>query len=167
MAFHFALTPPAEAAEPSVAEPLEDEEDYWYLAICASKALALAGYRFDIGGFGHPDWKFDVSYDMSTFAEQLPDLIAGLRTGRPVEIDLYSQGVERTLKFAWSQHQARITCVSRTSWQPSPATEFIDRTQLELMVREFCRTLASGLVAADPRIAALPPFSRWRDGELV
>ncbi|WP_407990837.1 hypothetical protein [Kitasatospora sp. CMC57] len=116
----------------------------------ASKALELSGHRFEIGGFGDPDWKFDVSYDMSTLVEQLPDLIEALGSGTPGVIDFYSQGVERSLTFSPAGDQVRIGCESRTSWKPSPAVEVMERSSLEAMTRDFCATFASGLVVAAP-----------------
>jgi len=166
MTFKFSLIRPAEPVEPDSVEPLEDEDDFEYLAMYASKALELAGYRFEIGGFGDPDWKFDVSYDMSTLVEQLPDLIGALRSDTPAVIDFYSQGVERSLTFSPAGDQVRIECESRTSWKPSPAVEVMERSSLEAMIRDFCVTFASSLVVAAPQVAESSPFARWREGEI-
>lgn len=54
---------------------------------CAALAEAGGG-SFHIGGFGDESWHLDVADDLSAFVEQLPELLAGIREGREVEIDL-------------------------------------------------------------------------------
>ncbi len=83
--------------------------------------LGDTGYAFRISGFGQAEWPVDVWYDLSTLVEQLPDALAALRRGEPAEIDLYGQGVERTLIFEPAGDVVSITCSSRTRWQPEPA----------------------------------------------
>ncbi|TDU05341.1 hypothetical protein EDD99_3850 [Streptomyces sp. 846.5] len=64
---------------------------------CADLASADASSL--IGGFGRNDWEFDISYDLSALMESLPDLIAAVRHQQQFELDLYPQGVERTLNL--------------------------------------------------------------------
>lgn len=132
--FHFSFTGPSPEAVVRVrAVPrghLEDEKDYCILALVACGVLDGTDAAFRIGGFGRDDWAFDVGYDMSAFVEALPHLINALRSGREVELDLYSQGVERTLTFSPDGDRVPIRCVSRTSWVPQPEVEVCDASDL-------------------------------------
>ena len=78
----------------------------------ACHVLSETDASFRIGGFGSDGWGFDIRYDMSAFVEELPCLIDALRSGRETEIDLYPQGVERTLTFSPAGERVLITCVS-------------------------------------------------------
>ncbi|WP_441251050.1 hypothetical protein [Kitasatospora sp. McL0602] len=86
---------------------------------------------------------------MSAFAEQLPELILGLSFSTPMDIDFYSQGVERSLRFGWHGEKVTIECVSRTSWRPSPETEVADRSHLTASPEDQRRLLleSSGITA--------------------
>lgn len=86
------LAPSGSIAPPLASEPLEDDHDYDYLVMQACRILSDAGCRFHIAGFGSADWGFDVSYDMATFIEQVPDLIAGLESNGVGEVDSIRKG---------------------------------------------------------------------------
>ncbi|MGO4418474.1 hypothetical protein AB4Z54_06860, partial [Streptomyces sp. MCAF7] len=93
----------------------------------ACEALSDAGgSTFHISGFGTDEWLFDIAYDMSTFMEQLPPLLAGVRERREVVVDLYSQGVERTLTCRPVGNLTVIRCESRTNWIPDPECESLE-----------------------------------------
>ncbi|WP_145797001.1 hypothetical protein [Kitasatospora atroaurantiaca] len=162
--FGFALVTP-ELVRPSEEEPdpeVEIGEEYWTVVLHGSGLLDVAGFAFRIGGFGHADWKFDVGYDMSTFMEELPGLIELLERGEGrAEIDLYSQGVERTLLFEADGPVVRIEALSRTDWRPDPAVEILPMAELDRMVGELTRAFAQGLAVVDPEFAAQEPFTTW------
>jgi hypothetical protein len=147
-------------------EPLEYLEDYWYLAVRACGVLAETDAGFRIGGFGTEDWAFDVGYDMSAFVEGLSGLIDALRAGNETEIDLYPQGVERTLTFSPVGDQVRIRCVSRTSWVPRPDVEECELDELLAMCVRLAHDFAAALPDVAPTIAGLAPFDRWSRGEV-
>lgn len=142
---------------------LEDPEDYVYLAMCGSSALDVKGCRFTIGGFGEADWNFDVGYDMSTLVEQLPETLARLRLREVAEVDLYSQGVERTLEFISQGEIVVIRCHSRTSWSPDPAEEIMSRGIAISMFEQLAIDFAVALDWAAPNIAELVPFRLWKN----
>ncbi|WP_405584033.1 hypothetical protein [Streptomyces sp. NBC_01190] len=157
MPFRFSFTGPSPAAVERAravpVEPLEDPEDYWYLAVRACGVLADTDALFRIGGFGTEDWSFDLGYDMSAFVEGLPHLIEALRAGSEAEIDLYPQGVERTLRFSPVGDQVRITCVSRTSWVPRPGIEVCGLDELLGMCARLAQDFSEALSAVAPAIA--------------
>ncbi|MEV0838357.1 hypothetical protein AB0I55_02250 [Actinocatenispora sera] len=162
MPFDFGLSRPATLAPSNVvAEPLEDRHDYEYLAMRACAVLADVGYTFHIGGFGRDDWRFDVSYDVSTLVEQLPDLLDGLVTHGLGEVDFYSQGVERSITFERSAEAYVLRCHSRTSFTPSPDVEHVGSTRLAELFTRLTTEIAAGLRAAGSEIAGLHPFDTW------
>lgn len=169
MPFRFSFTGPSPDAVEHVRavplEPLQDEEDYFYLALTACGVLEGTDAAFQIGGFGRDDWAFDIGYDMSAFVEELPRLIEALSAGFEAEIDLYPQGVERMLRFSPVGDQVRITCVSRTSWVPRPDMEVCGLDELLAMCVRLAHDFASAVSAVAPTIAQLAPFDRWRRGE--
>ncbi|WP_037607287.1 hypothetical protein [Streptacidiphilus rugosus] len=118
---------------------------------------------FRIGGFGAEDWEFDISYDMSSFVESLPELVEGLQTRRECEIDLYPPGIERTLTFRYpDQDTVEVECASRTSWAPRPSKEISSRTDLLALCRALQKDFAVSLEAVGSDVARLPPFDAWR-----
>lgn len=102
---------------------------------------------------------------MSAFVEELPRLIAGLRAGRETEVDLYPQGVERTLTFRPEGERVRISCVSRTSWVPRPDVEVCAADELMDSCVRLARDVAAALEAVAPAVARLTPFDQWIRGE--
>ncbi|WP_333768022.1 hypothetical protein [Streptomyces sp. IBSBF 2435] len=168
--FHFSFADPSPEALARVrAVPrghLEDEKDYYILALVACGVLDGTDAAFRIRGFGRDDWAFDVGYDMSAFVEELPRLINALRSGREVELDLYSQGVERTLTFSPDGDRVLIRCVSRASWVPQPEVEVCDAGDLLGMCVRLAHDFAGAVSAVAPAIARLEPFERWRRGKV-
>jgi hypothetical protein len=167
MTFTFQLTPPTEtrldADHVEDQGPLEDSSDYFYLAMRACADLARTDAAFHIGGFGREDWGFDLSYDMSSFVESLPEQVEALQGREEFELDLYPQGVERTLTFCYlSDDTVEVTCFSRTSWVPDPDIETSSRTRLLALCQELQQALAGSLETIGSEVAALPPFNAWR-----
>lgn len=124
--------------------------------------LAGTDCSFHIGGFGRSDWGLDVEYDMSAFVEQLPELLAGVRERRLVEVDLYPPGVERTLEFDPTGDSVDIRCLSRTDWTPDPVVETIEFAELEQMLVDTAVNIANALTASGSTISRLAPFSDWQ-----
>lgn len=99
-----------------------------------------------VGGFGEADWGLDISYDLSTIVEQLPQVRADLKSGVETEFDLYAQGVERTVVLIPDGDFLTSRCLSRTSWVPPIPEErnCLDRVQrmLENLAADFVRSVA-------------------------
>ena len=146
-------------------EPLEDRDEYEYLVMRACGILSEIGCKFHIEGFGSEDWGFDVSYDMSTLMEQLPELLDGLASDGRGEIDFYSQGVERTVTFERVGESYALRCHSRTDWKPSPEVEYVHSVRMEIMLKELISAFSSGLEAASSEISTLDPFRTWCSGQ--
>jgi hypothetical protein len=163
MSFQFHLScPSGSIASPLASEPLEDDHDYDYLVMQACRILSDAGCRFHIAGFGSADWGFDVSYDMSTFIEQLPDLIGSLESNGVGEVDFYSQGIERSVIFRRIGDSYELRCQSRTSWHPSPDTEYGRRAIIESMLNRLTSDFSTSLQRLSSTICDLEPFHSWR-----
>ena len=163
MTFSFEFVAPSAGAEISPeADEYEEGGGYEYFVMYACGLLAGTDCAFRIGGFGQDDWGFDVGYDMSSFVEELPALIDGVRERQDVEIYLYPQGVERTLYFSMKDSVVSVRCESETDWQPHPAVEETDRAEFIAMLRRFAQAFAESLVATAPQIAHEAPFEQWR-----
>ncbi|KPM54006.1 hypothetical protein ACG83_18300 [Frankia sp. R43] len=103
----------------------------------------------------------DVAYDLSVFMEQLPELLAGVRLRRRTEIDLYSQGLERTLEFIPGGDLVEIHCLSRTDWIPNPSVEEVGTPALEAMLTGLAAEFAASLTVIGSHLAWMKPFSNW------
>lgn len=159
MTFSFEFVEPsAGAGGSSEADDYEGGGGYEYFVMYACGLLAGTDCAFKTGGFGQDDWGFDVGYDMSSFVEELPALIDGVRSRQDVEIYLYPQGVERTLHFSTDDSLVSIRCESETDWRPEPEVEEIDREEFVAMLRAF----AESLVVTAPKVAHEAPFEQWR-----
>lgn len=162
MAFYCELKHPTRGldhAEP----PMTDGHlhDYEYLVMEACALLAETDCQFHVEGFGSSDWRLDVEYDLSAFMEQLPETLAGIRARHPVELDLYPQGVERTLSFDAGGEVVSIRCASRTNWRPCPGVEVVGRDELSRMLSRLASDFARSLRVMRSPIARLKPFSDW------
>ncbi|WP_329072324.1 hypothetical protein [Amycolatopsis sp. NBC_01480] len=62
------------------------EDDFDSMVAAACGLLAETDCRFHIEGFGALEWPVDVAYDLSAFVEQLPDLIARIRSRSRAEL---------------------------------------------------------------------------------
>jgi hypothetical protein len=169
MGFRFRLTRPTgtRLSDERLEErgPLEDDSSYEYLAMRGCAELAATDASFLIGGFGRKDWEFDISYDLSALMESLPELIAAVRHQQRFELDLYPQGVERTLTFRFPEGETvEVDCRSRTAWTPNPVTEVCDRAELLAMCTGLASDFAASLHAIGSDVAELSPFCAWSRG---
>ncbi len=91
---------------------------------------------FRVSGFGQDRWPVDVGTDLVVVLEQLPRVWEALRTSSPTDLDLYEQGIQRTLTFRRTNGETVIGCESMTQWVPDPAIERIDtRVVLDMLSR--------------------------------
>ncbi|MFD0555593.1 hypothetical protein ACFQ3B_00835 [Stackebrandtia endophytica] len=157
------MPPPDVLSPPEQDDP--EETEYYVLAMRACQELADAGFRFRMSGFGLDDWPVDVSYDMSTVVEELPDLLRALRRREDFEVDMYGQGIERTIAVSVDGDRVLLGCRSRTSWRPDPATETLDFARFTAMTTDLAAQVAVGLVRIGSRLADHEPFRSWRTGE--
>lgn len=144
-----------------VSIPPEVEDDYESLVMAACGLLGDTDCRFHIQGFGSLEWPVDVTYDLSAFMEQLPDLLARIRLRSRAELDMYSQGIERTLEFIPKGELVEIHCLSRTNWAPNPSIEIMERKALEEMLSGLAVDFAISLATIGSPIAQAQPFSSW------
>ncbi len=145
----------------------EDDDNLVSVSIYGTQALKQAGYAFIVEGFGQNPWPVDIDYDGAIVIEQLPSLLSGLAAGRDVTIDFPGQGIERKIdvRHADTNH-CQLSCSSMTSWQPSPAQESIERSELVRLLThlgiDFCRNLQR----LDNRWANLNSLKGWETGHI-
>lgn len=154
MGFEVSLRRPA--SPPAVVEP-PSAPDYDSVVMDACVVLASTDCAFRMGGFGTATWPVDTGYGLSMFVEQLPEAIQAVAARQPAEIDLYGQGLERTLHFEDAGAEVRIRCVSRTSWKPEPEVEIAERDDLLRMLTGVSREFAAALSVIWPGVHAIEP----------
>ena len=139
-------------------------KDFQSLVMEACELLATTSCRFHMGGFGSDEWAVGVAYDLSVVTEQLPDVLAALRSNSYFELDLYSQGLERTIIFVPLEGAVELKCHSRTTWVPYPQTESADRERLIARFEKLAISFgsAAALIHSEPLSCAA--LDRWQIG---
>ncbi|MEU7556488.1 hypothetical protein AB0B01_29905 [Streptomyces sp. NPDC044571] len=156
----MSLTSPSAELPPDLVA-IELSDDYESLAMDACQLLSETDARFIISGFGQEEWPVNISYDLSSVMEQLPEAIDSLRTDRPAEIDLYGQGIERCLTFVPAGDTTEIRCTSGTAWQPDPEVEILSRTAALELLTGLAGDFGAALRRAAPELAMRTPFAKW------
>ena len=153
--------PPRAARElsPRLYDP--DEDDVRSIVMDVCDVLDWSA-EFLIAGFGQARWPVDVRTDLAVFLEQLPDAVQALRARERAVIDLYEQGIERTLEFVPQGDRCAVRCVSRTDWAPDPAVEEMEIKALEDMLLAVRTEFLNALGQLAPSLAAHPWIVEWR-----
>ncbi|MET3496457.1 hypothetical protein [Variovorax boronicumulans] len=150
---------PAAELSPRLYDPDDDDVRSIVMDLCGALDESA---DFLIAGFGQARWPVDVRTDLAVFLEQLPDAVQALRARQAAVIDLYEQGIERTLEFLPPGDRCAVRCISRTDWAPDPEVEELDITALDdmlLAVRdEFLKVLAQ----LAPSVVGHPWIAGWR-----
>ncbi|MEK9519539.1 hypothetical protein MIU24_09030 [Streptomyces venezuelae] len=155
----MSLTPPSMELSDSLESELSD--DYESLVMDACQLLSETDAQFIMSGFGQDEWPVNVSYDLSSVIEQLPSAMESLRQGRPAEIDLYGQGIERRLTFTTSNDITEIRCVSGTGWRPDPEVECVPHAEALALLAGLAGDFGAALRRAAPELARRTPFATW------
>lgn len=85
-------------------------------------------------------------------------MLAALRADVSCELDLYAQGVERTLYFPAGGSVVDVECHSRTAWTPVPAVIRHDGEALIQMLEKLAEDFAHAVAGGAPEV-------RWRHGK--
>lgn len=133
-------------------------DDYTSLVMAGCTVLDAAGAGFRMTGFGLSDWGMNVEYDMSVFLEQVPGLLSMLEVKGGGEILLYTQRIERALRFYREGESVRVECVSGTNWKPEPDVERLELLELLGMSRLLMNEFVEGLIRAGVEKLRIVPF---------
>lgn len=128
--------------------------------MCASLGDTKA-FDFRVSGFGDDHWPVDVSTDLATVLEQLPDALRASRRGDPFTIDFFEQGVQRRLDFVPLSGGYQVECTSGTEWLPNPATELIASAELVTQLSELGRRFTLLATELLPRTASHEWFASY------
>ncbi|MFG2876016.1 hypothetical protein ACGFYU_13585 [Streptomyces sp. NPDC048337] len=156
----MSLTSPSAQLPPDLLE-VELSDDYESLTMDVCQLLSETDARFVVSGFGQQEWPVNISYDLSSVIEQLPEAIDSLQSGRAAEIDLYGQGIERRLTFVPAGDTTEIRCTSGTAWHPDPDVEVLSRTAALELLTGLAGDFGAALRRAAPELAMRTPFARW------
>ncbi|OMF25859.1 hypothetical protein [Paenibacillus sp. FSL H8-0259] len=104
-------------------------DDEVAILMCICKAFEISqSVSFVVGGFGQDNWPVDCRTDLCTVIEQVPDILGKTRAGiYSFELDFYEQGIERRLLFKEDTNLVKVTCISRTKWEPHPSSMFMEK----------------------------------------
>ncbi|MGK5518645.1 hypothetical protein ACSNN9_04745 [Micromonospora sp. URMC 107] len=160
--FNITLVAPSTVAS-ATEGPSDQDFESIVMELCS--VLAETDCAFSMAGFGQDQWPVDVRYDLSTLVEQFPDLLSGIRVGGSAEVDMYGQGIERTIRFAVSGDRVEATCISRTGWVPDPVIEEVDYSELLTMLESVAFAFAKSLRMVWPQCAEMVPFADWLSGK--
>ncbi|MEN8650054.1 hypothetical protein ABCR94_05265 [Streptomyces sp. 21So2-11] len=153
------ITPPLERIKST--PDIDPSSDYDSLVMDLCELLSTSDCQFAVGGFGQDCWPVDVSYDLSTVIEQLPDVIDSLRGGGDAEIDFYGQGVERRVSFLPLGDLIAIHCSSGTAWTPTPDSETATMEEVTLLLSGLAHDFKVALELAHPNLSGITPFAAW------
>jgi hypothetical protein len=163
--FHISLDLPSRSVASSVPAEL-NADDFPSLVMEACEVLRETDCRFRMGGFGQDDWNLDVGYDMSSVIEQLPEVLSALHSGVDAELDLYTPGVERTIRFIVDGSFINAMCQSQTSWVPPRPVERLERNEVMAIFEKLAIDFARAVAIAYPDMASIKPLDRWQRGEV-
>ncbi|MFD8871116.1 hypothetical protein ACFV1F_43435 [Streptomyces sp. NPDC059590] len=157
--FRLSVTPPT--SDFALTPEFELDEDFESLVMDACQILSRTDCQFHVSGFGQDPWPVDVSYDLSSAIENLPEAIEALKLGESAQIDFYGQGIERLVTFTPQGETVVIKCTSNTAWTPDPDTEEISLGEARNLLLTLARDFKAALERVCPQVAALDAFAAW------
>lgn len=140
-----------------------DEDDVRSILIDVCCAIGNQG-EFVVSGFGQTRWPLDVQTDLPIFLEQLPFALHAINKGMAAEIDFYEQGAERSIALLPEKDWYIAKCSSRTSWQPNPVMEKINRKELEKMLQMARERFICTLTIMAPELVQHQWIQQWLKG---
>lgn len=79
--------------------------------------------RFIITGFGQEEWPVSCRFDLPGLIEELPEIVSKINLGDyNFTLNFDEQGIEREIIFEENEVNVSVTCISRTTWKPTPST---------------------------------------------
>jgi len=117
---------------------------------------------FRVGGFGQAQWPVDVRTDLCVVLEQLPEVLAAVKSGKPTVLDFYEQGIQRRITFTPAAANYEMTCTAFSRyWEPSPATERIGRVALGRMLSGVLDEFMGFMRCVAPALEQHPWIRIW------
>jgi hypothetical protein len=117
--------------------------------------------EFVFSGLGEQHWPVDVGTDLPIFLEQLPAILHSVRSRSATEIDLYGQGIGRTINLSPAGESYVATCSSSEAWQPHPAVEHIEGESLEGMLNRVQENFIGYVRQAAPTLSKHEWLRAW------
>ncbi|MEM7594896.1 MAG: hypothetical protein AAF383_25940 [Cyanobacteria bacterium P01_A01_bin.83] len=153
-------------------EKIDNIEDVLSLICENIEELDLA--RFELRGFGKSLWPVDVSTDLLTILEQLPDFLIFLNDTNCQQgcLKLYEQGIEKKLFFNKHDHVLIINCKSlsnansnnneiKRDWGIESEEESIEIDKLIDMIGELIAVFISLSNEYFPELTNHEIFNGW------
>lgn len=118
--------------------------------------------KFIVSGFGEDDWKVDCRFDLPGIIEVLPGIINKISQGEySFKLDFYEQGVEREIIFEENGSDVSLTCLSRTSWIPTPSNIEMKKEDVEKIFKSLYDTFISYSTELCHSLINSPLLSEW------
>ncbi len=118
------------------------------------------GFNFVVAGFG--EWRATVRTDLMVVLEQLPAILAALRTEQPAELDFFEQGLQRSVWIRTAGGEVVLSCTSRLpSWTPPGDEIRMPRAELENMLKDLAQAFLDAANVACPGMASHPWLLAW------
>jgi hypothetical protein len=118
--------------------------------------------QFFVSGFGEQVWAVDISTDLASIIEQLPEVVTSLqKRNYPVEIYFYGQGIDRRLVCESNSSSINVTCDSGTSWVPRPRTLILNEEEFLLQFLDLKTSFIECARQVAPHLAATQQFTSW------
>jgi hypothetical protein len=157
--FQMSVTPPTSNVE--LNPEFELDEDFESLVMDTCQMLSQTDCQFRVSGFGQDPWPVDVSYDLSSAIENLPEALEALKHGECAQIDFYGQGIERLVTFTPHGDRVVIKCTSNTTWTPDPSAEEVALGEAQDLLLTLARDFKAAVERVCPQVAALDAFAAW------
>ncbi|WP_146075028.1 hypothetical protein [Streptomyces sp. Ru73] len=159
MQFRMSVTPPS--TQTVLTTDFSFDEDFDSLVMDTCQLLSRTDCEFQVSGLGQDRWPVDVSCDLSSVIEQLPEALTALREREPAQIDFYGQGIERLVTFTPRAESVVVSCTTNNGDSPDVTTETVPHREAEELLANLAREFKAALERACPEVAALPPFADW------
>ncbi|MDY7012996.1 MAG: hypothetical protein SVX43_05235 [Cyanobacteriota bacterium] len=143
------------------------------LSVACERLEETGLFVFEMSGFGRETWPVEVYPDLACVLEQLSEAIDAIHQERyPFNLELYEQGIEKTITFVKENDEGLIKakchdfwpqegCDRSSSWSPEPDTIVILKENLlsQLLFLKFSFIQAVQKKCSD--LAAEDLFIEW------
>ena len=128
---------------------------------------------FRMSGFGRGVWPVDVCLDLACVLEQLSEAIDAIRQENyPFDLELYEQGIEKTITFTKKDDDGFIEAKCRdffvsegypgnTSWKPDPDAILVEEGDILSQLLNLKSSFIQAVRTICPDLSTKELFTAW------